>query len=63
MDLGGTTWTLIIIGVALLVVVLVWAMLRKRGEPEAGIERTEQATDRLYREEDAARDPMDDGIV
>ena len=63
MDLGGTTWTLIIIGVALLVVVLVWAMLRKRGESEAGIERTEQATDRLYREEDAARDPMDDGIV
>ena len=63
MDLGGTNWTLIIIGVALLVAVLLWAMLRKQGEPEAGIERTEQATGRLYREEDAARDPMDDGIV
>ena len=63
MDLGGTNRTLIIIGVAVLVVVLLWAMLRKRGEPEAGIERTEQATARLYREEDAARDPMDDGIV
>jgi hypothetical protein len=63
MDLGGLNWMVIdVVCVALLAVVLLWAMLRNRKSREAGIDRTEEATRRLYREEDAARDPSNDDV-
>ena len=56
-------WSLlIVIGIVLIAIVLFVAMNRNKSD-RAGIERSEQATDRLYKEEDAARDPMDDGTV
>ena len=56
--------TLIIMAViAVLAIALVWARARSGSTPETGIDRTEEATRRLYREEDAARDRMDDGTV
>jgi hypothetical protein len=38
-------------------------MLRNKSQQGEELDRTEQATRRLYQEEDAARDPMDDGVV
>ena len=62
MDIGSLGLAAItIVGVALLAVILLWAMLRNRSA--GGREHTEEATRELYRQEDAARDPMDDGIV
>ena len=64
MDVGGVSWFVIdVIAVALLVIVLAWALLRNRRAKKRDINRTEAATDRLYKEEDAARDPIDDGTV
>ena len=64
MDTGGLSWTMItIIGVILLAIVLLWAKFRNKSSQEEGLDQTEQATRRLYKEEDAARDPMDDGDV
>ena len=61
MNLGGLNWALItIIGAALLAIVLFWAMLRNKASHEAGMDRTEEATRRLYREEEADRDPSND---
>ena len=62
MDIGGLGLTAITVGgVALLAIVLFWAMLRNRSA--GGREHTEEATRELYRQEDAARDPTDDGII
>lgn len=62
--MGGSGWTLIAIGVGLLAIVLFWAMMRNKDSQEKeDLDRTEEATARLYQEEDAARDPMDDGTV
>ena len=62
MDIGGLGFTAItVVGVAVLAVILLWAVLRNRSA--GGREHTEDATRELYRKEDAARDPMDDGIV
>jgi len=56
-------WSLItVIGIVLVAIVLFLVVTRNKAD-RAGIERSEQATDRLYKEEDAARDPMDDGTV
>lgn len=64
MDMGGLSWTMItIVGVVLLAIVLLWAMLRNKSEDGEQIRRTEEATRELYKEEDKARDPMDDGVV
>lgn len=54
MDAGGFNWTLLtIVGPALLAVVILWALLRNRGaRNRAG---TEEATRRLYEQEEAER--------
>ena len=55
MDAGGFNWALInIVGPLLLLVVLAWAVLRNRKSSRAEVDRTEQATRDLYKEEDAA---------
>jgi hypothetical protein len=64
MDFAGLNWVVIdIVAVAVLAIVLLWVMLRNKSKQEEGLDRTEQATRKLYQEEDAARDPMDDGVV
>jgi hypothetical protein len=61
-DAGGLGWGLqTIIGVAILAVVLLWAVLRNR-KSRADRDRTEQATRDLYREEEARRDDEDDRV-
>jgi len=56
MDAGGFNWTLLtIVGPALLAVVILWALLRNRGVSRAETDRTEQATHRLYEQEEAER--------
>ena len=55
MDAGGFNWSLLtIVGPALLAVVLLWALLRNRTS-RAQRDRTEEATHRLYRQEEAER--------
>ena len=55
MDGGGFSWSLLtIVGPILLLIVLLWAVLRNRRAKPEDIERTEQATRELYKEEDAA---------
>ena len=50
MDAGGVSWSLItIVGVVLLGAVIAWAALRNRTTRE---DESEQATRRLYEEED-----------
>ncbi len=55
MDAGGFNWSLIvIIGPLLMVLVFAWAVMKNRKSSRREIERTEQATRDLYREEDKA---------
>lgn len=57
MDSGGLNWFVIdVIGLIVLGVGLLWAIIkvRSRGR-ETSTKRTEQATDALYREEEARR--------
>ena len=55
MDAGGFNWTLLtIIGPALLAVVIAFALLRNR-RSRVSNDVTEQATHRLYQEEEAER--------
>jgi len=62
MDTGGLGFTLItVVGVALLALVLLWAMLRNLSQRK-DLDRTEQATRDLYKEEDAHRDLSDDDV-
>lgn len=64
MDMGGLNWAIItIVGAALLAIVLFWAMARNKSARDTEMDRTEAATRNLYREEDQARDRMDDGVV
>ena len=54
MDSGGVNWTIIIIvGPLLMVIVFAYAMMKNR-KSKVSVERTEQATRDLYRQEDAA---------
>jgi hypothetical protein len=56
MDAGGFNWTLLtIVGPALLAVVILWALLKNRGASRAEKDRTENATARLYEQEEAER--------
>jgi hypothetical protein len=58
-DLGGMSWvTITVIGVALLAVVIAIAALRNRSSKEI-VDKSEQATRDLYKEED--RIHRDDG--
>ena len=62
MDLGGIGWGLqTVIGVLLLSAVLLWVLFRNRSTPEED-ERTEEATHRLYEEEDAEHGHEDDDV-
>ncbi len=55
MDAGGFNWSLIvIIGPLLMVLVFAWAIMKNRKSSRREIDRTEQATRDLYREEDRA---------
>ena len=56
MSQGGFDWTLLtIIGPALLAIVILYALLKNRGASKESKERTEQATHRLYEQEEAER--------
>jgi hypothetical protein len=61
MDLGGFNWSLLtIVGPILLFAVILWATLRNRKSTPREIERTEEATRELYKEEDAAHQKRSD---
>jgi hypothetical protein len=63
MDTGGVSWGLqTIIGAAILAAVLLWVVLRNRHRSRAEHDRTERATDELYKQEEAARDREDDNV-
>lgn len=52
MDLGGLSWTMMtVVGVLVLAAVILWAALRNRS-PRSRNEDTEEATRRLYDEEE-----------
>jgi hypothetical protein len=46
-------WIIDIVGPAILLIVLIWLVMRRRSTGKTG--RTEQATDNLYREEEIRR--------
>lgn len=49
----GSLWIMEIVGPAILLIVLVWLVMRRRSDGKTG--RTEQATDQLYAEEEKRR--------
>lgn len=60
MDFGGFNWTLLnIVGPLVLLAVIAWAVLRNRASRRRS-DDTEEATHRLYDEEERAR-RIDDG--
>jgi hypothetical protein len=62
MDAGGGSWGIItILGPLLLGAVILWALLRNRRAGPADIDKTEQGTREVYREEEEARRRGDDG--
>ena len=62
MDLGGANWAILnIVGPLILAAVLLWVFLRSRKSRETG-EGTEEATRRLYDEEDEAHRGEDDRV-
>ncbi|MEO7177280.1 MAG: hypothetical protein ABIW83_00410 [Allosphingosinicella sp.] len=61
MDAGGGSWGLInIVGPLLLALVLLWVLLRNRKTRKSDVDRSEQATRDLYREEEEKRRSGDD---
>ena len=61
MDLGGGNWAILnIVGPLLLAAVLLWALLRNRKARNRDVDRTEQGTRDLYREEEEKRRSGDD---
>ena len=62
MDSGGWNWVLMdIVGPAVLIVVILWAILRNRSSKRSQ-EETERGTRDLYREEEEKRRSGDDGV-
>ncbi|MGZ8284811.1 MAG: hypothetical protein ACXW27_09350 [Allosphingosinicella sp.] len=56
MDAGGGSWGIVtIVGPLLLAAVLLWVLLRNRKSGKRDVDRTEQATHDLYREEEEKR--------
>ena len=56
MDLGGFNWAIMsIVGPLLLAGALLWVVLRNRRKRPGEVDRTEDATRELYREEEAHR--------
>ncbi|MGF1549902.1 MAG: hypothetical protein ACFBQW_05140 [Sphingomonadaceae bacterium] len=63
MDLGAFNWSLMtIVGPLLLLGAIGWAILHNRRRSRRDEERTEEATDRLYREEDRAHSGEDEDV-
>jgi FtsZ-interacting cell division protein ZipA len=61
MDLGGGNWAILnIVGPLLLAAVLLWALLRNRKSRNRDVDRTEQGTREVYREEEEKRRTGDD---
>ncbi|HEU0097612.1 MAG TPA: hypothetical protein VFQ67_02445 [Allosphingosinicella sp.] len=61
MDAGGGGWGIInIVGPLLLAAVLLWVLLRNRKSRHRDVDRTEQGTRDLYREEEEKRRSGDD---
>jgi len=61
MDLGGGNWAILnIVGPLLLAAVLLWALLRNRKTRDRDVDRSEQGTRDLYREEEEKRRSGDD---
>jgi hypothetical protein len=59
MDLGAGSWAILnIVGPLLIVIVLAWAFLKNK-KSKIPIERTEEATRRVYDEENAHRHDHD----
>jgi hypothetical protein len=62
MDFGGFNWSLLtIVGAIVLAVVIAWAALRNRSS-RAEIDRSEQATHRVYEEEERAHHGESDNV-
>ncbi|MGZ8310881.1 MAG: hypothetical protein ACXWUP_05475 [Allosphingosinicella sp.] len=62
MDSGGFSWSLLtIVGPIVLALVIAWAALRNRSS-RGEIERSEQATRRLYDEEEGAHHGESDKV-
>jgi len=62
MDSGGFNWTLItIVGAIVLAVVIAWAALRNRSS-RSEIERSEEATRRVYEEEERVHHGESDNV-
>ena len=63
MDTGGASWALqTVIGGAILIIVILWAVLRNRAS-RGNRDRTERATHDLYDQENANRDRSGDGSI
>ena len=61
MDGAGGSWGIInIVGPLLLAAVLLWVLLRNRKTSKRDVDRSEQATRDLYREEEEKRRTGDD---
>jgi hypothetical protein len=61
MDAGGGSWGILtIIGPLLLAAVLLWVLFRNRKSRKSDIDRSEQGTRDLYREEEEKRRTGDD---
>jgi hypothetical protein len=61
MDAGGGSWGIInIVGPLLLAAVLLWVLLRNRRTRRSDVDRSEQGTRDLYREEEEKRRSGDD---
>jgi hypothetical protein len=61
MDAGGGSWGIInIVGPLLLAAVLLWVLLRNRKTSKRDIDRSEQGTREVYREEEEKRRSGDD---
>jgi hypothetical protein len=60
MDSGGWNWALLdILGPAILIVVIAWAILRNRSS-RRNVDETERGTRDVYRQEEEARRSGDD---
>ena len=61
MDSGGWNWAIMdIVGPAILVVVIIWAIMRNRSSRRT-IDESERGTRDVYREEEEKRRSGDDG--
>jgi hypothetical protein len=62
MDLGGFNWSLLtIVGAIVLALVIAWAALRNRSSRRE-VERSEEATRRVYEEEERAHHGESDNV-